>query len=168
MLEVGTGSGVLAVLAAQAGARRVVAVEADGEMAQLAQQVVEANGVEVQVLSGRIEEVAPLVDQELALLGCQVEVLISEWMGFMLVCEDMFQSVAFARDRWLAEGGVMLPRSCQVYGAAFSHEELIEHQTAFWGSRPYGVDLSVLAFHVRCSAAVSLNGRRWINTSPAL
>lgn len=24
--------------------------------------------------------------------------------GFMLVCEDMFRSVAFARDRWLCEG----------------------------------------------------------------
>ena len=78
VLEVGTGSGMLAVLAAQAGARRVVAVEADAEMAQLAQQVVDANGVEVQVLSGRVEDVAPLVDRA---LGGEAEVLISEWMG---------------------------------------------------------------------------------------
>ncbi|CAK9001238.1 unnamed protein product [Durusdinium trenchii] len=67
-------------------------------------------------------------------------------MGFMLVCEDMFRSVVFARDRWLAEGGQMLPRRCQLFAAPFSHMELVERQTGFWGSKPYGVDLSVLAF----------------------
>eukprot|EP00913_Durusdinium_trenchii_P027356 g25663.t2 len=127
VLEVGCGSGILSVFAAQAGARRVVAVEADVEMAELAQ-----------------EEVAQVVDQ--ALDGQKVDVLISEWMGFMLVCEDMFRSVVFARDRWLAEGGQMLPRRCQLFAAPFSHMELVERQTGFWGSKPYGVDLSVLAF----------------------
>ncbi|CAK9083972.1 Protein arginine N-methyltransferase 1.1 (AtPRMT11) (Arginine methyltransferase pam1) (Histone-arginine N-methyltransferase PRMT11) [Durusdinium trenchii] len=144
VLEVGCGSGILSVFAAQAGARRVVAVEADVEMAELAQEVVDGNGVDVNVLSGRVEEVAQVVDQ--ALDGQKVDVLISEWMGFMLVCEDMFRSVVFARDRWLAEGGQMLPRRCQLFAAPFSHMELVERQTGFWGSKPYGVDLSVLAF----------------------
>ncbi len=37
------------------GARQVVAVEADAEMAELAQQVVDANGLDVVVLQGRVE-----------------------------------------------------------------------------------------------------------------
>lgn len=38
------------------GARHVVAVEADAEMAELAQQVVDANGLDqVVVLQGRVE-----------------------------------------------------------------------------------------------------------------
>src|SRR4051794_38991754 len=42
--DVGTGSGILAIFAAKAGARRVYAVEATS-MAKHAQQLVEANGV---------------------------------------------------------------------------------------------------------------------------
>lgn len=40
----------------RSGARRVVAVEADVEMAELAQEVVDGNGVDVNVLSGRVED----------------------------------------------------------------------------------------------------------------
>lgn len=43
-MDVGTGSGILAVWAAQAGARRVYAVEYT-DMAKHARRVVEANGV---------------------------------------------------------------------------------------------------------------------------
>eukprot|EP00434_Breviolum_minutum_P026968 symbB.v1.2.023843.t1/scaffold2213.1/size114990/4 len=65
----------------------------------------------------------------------------------MLVSEDMFRSVAFARDRWLCEGGQMLPQRCRLHAAPFSHDDFVEKQTGFWGSKPYGVDLSILAFH---------------------
>jgi len=44
VMDVGTGSGILAVWAAQAGARRVYAVEYT-DMARHARRVVEANGV---------------------------------------------------------------------------------------------------------------------------
>lgn len=44
VMDVGTGSGILAVWAAQAGARRVYAVEYT-DMARYARRVVEANGV---------------------------------------------------------------------------------------------------------------------------
>lgn len=44
VLDVGTGSGVLALFAAKAGARKVYAVEAT-DMAKHARTVVEANGV---------------------------------------------------------------------------------------------------------------------------
>jgi len=44
VLDVGTGSGVLAIFAAKAGARRVYAVEAT-DMAKHAREVVKGNGV---------------------------------------------------------------------------------------------------------------------------
>lgn len=46
VLDVGTGSGVLALFAAKAGARKVYAVEAT-DMAKHARTVVEANGVQL-------------------------------------------------------------------------------------------------------------------------
>ena len=36
-----------------------------------------------------------------------VDVIISEWMGYFLVRESMFDSVILARDKWLKPGGLM-------------------------------------------------------------
>jgi len=36
-----------------------------------------------------------------------VDVIISEWMGYFLLRESMFDSVINARDRWLKPTGVM-------------------------------------------------------------
>ena len=54
----GTGSGILAILAAQAGARKVYAVEAT-DMAAHARELVQANGVadRVEVIQGTVEEI---------------------------------------------------------------------------------------------------------------
>ena len=35
---------------------------------------------------------------------CQVDVIVSEWMGYCLLYEAMFDSVLMARDKWLAPG----------------------------------------------------------------
>ncbi len=57
-MDVGSGSGILAVWAAQAGARRVYAVEYT-DMAKHAREVVRANGLEgvVTVIQGAVEDV---------------------------------------------------------------------------------------------------------------
>lgn len=39
----------------------------------------------------------------------QVDIIISEWMGYFLLREAMFDSVLAARDRWLKPGGAMYP-----------------------------------------------------------
>jgi len=149
VMEVGCGTGILSVFAAQAGALKVIAVEASPKMAEHAQEVVDHNGFAetVSVVSGYVEDVAEEVDALLqeANHGPEVGVLISEWMGFMLVCEGMFPSVTFARDRWLMEGGCMIPQVCRVWAAPFSHKQLIDRVTGYWTTRPYGVDLSSLA-----------------------
>lgn len=38
---------------------------------------------------------------------CAVDVIISEWMGYFLLRESMFDSVIWARDHWLKPNGVM-------------------------------------------------------------
>lgn len=58
MLDVGTGSGILAIWSAQAGARKVYAVEATN-MAAHARTLVAGNGMEhiVEVIEGSVEEI---------------------------------------------------------------------------------------------------------------
>ncbi|TNN65057.1 Histone-arginine methyltransferase CARM1 [Liparis tanakae] len=76
VLDVGCGSGILSFFAAQAGARKVYAVEAS-TMAQHAEVLVNSNrlGERVIVIPGKVEEVT---------LPEQVDIIISEPMGYML------------------------------------------------------------------------------------
>lgn len=39
----------------------------------------------------------------------KVDVIISEWMGYCLFYESMLPSVLFAREKYLVDGGAMLP-----------------------------------------------------------
>jgi protein arginine N-methyltransferase 1 len=101
VLDVGTGSGVLAMWAAMAGAKRVYAVEATS-MAQHARRLVQQNGLSsvVTVLEGYMEKQT---------LPEKVDVILSEWMGYFLLRESMVDSVIAARDLWLKPGGAMYP-----------------------------------------------------------
>lgn len=110
VLDVGAGTGILSIWAAQAGAARVYAVEATA-VAEHARTLVKAHGVEdtVVVLQGKMEEL------ELPEL---VDVVLSEWMGYFLLRESMVQSVLYARDRWLKPTGVMYPSHASIMLAA--------------------------------------------------
>ncbi|KAG8093965.1 hypothetical protein GUJ93_ZPchr0012g20760 [Zizania palustris] len=107
VLDVGTGSGILAIWSAQAGAKKVYAVEATN-MAEHARELARANDVAdiVEVIQGSMEDVV---------LPEKVDVIISEWMGYFLLRESMFDSVICARDRWLKPDGVMYPSHARMW-----------------------------------------------------
>lgn len=145
VLDVGTGTGILAMFAAQAGARKVYAVEAS-EMAKIAEKLVLANMLDstVQVIQAKVEEVS---------LPEQVDVVVSEPMGFLLVHERMLESFVVARNRFLKPGGKMFPSRGRIYIAPFTDPILFAEQeakVAFWSSTDfYGVNLSVLQADAR-------------------
>ena len=68
------------------------------------------------MIHGRIEEVEILEE---------VDVIVSEWMGFYLLHESMLDSVVFARDKYLRKDqkGMMLPSKATIYTAPCSMEE---------------------------------------------
>lgn len=115
VLDVGTGSGVLSLWAAQAGAAKVYAVEYT-DMAIHARKMVEANG-----LSGIIEVIQSSVED--LDLPCQVDIIISEWMGYLLLRESMLDSVIRARNKWMKPTGSMFPSHATMFWAIISHEE---------------------------------------------
>lgn len=47
----------------------------------------------VTIIKGKVEEVELPVDQ--------VDIIISEWMGYCLFYESMLNTVIYARDKWL-------------------------------------------------------------------
>ena len=103
VMDVGSGTGILSMIAARNGARKVYAVEAS-DFANVSREVIEANGLSsiIEVIKARVEDVQ--IDEK-------VDIIVSEWMGFHLLHESMLDSVLFARDKFLKEGGLMLPES---------------------------------------------------------
>lgn len=53
----------------------------------------------------------------------QVDLIISEWMGYFLLYESMLDTVIYARDRWLNPGGLMLPDQATLYVGAIEDEQ---------------------------------------------
>ena len=54
----------------------------------------------------------------------EVDVIVSEWMGFYLLHESMLDSVMFARDKYLKKDprGIMLPSHATIFAAPCSLE----------------------------------------------
>ena len=109
VLDVGTGSGILAIFAAKAGARKVYAVEAT-DMAKFAKRLIASQGYSdrIEVIQGVIESVE---------IPEKVDIIISEWMGYFLLRESMLDSVIVARDRFLKPGGALYPSHARMYMA---------------------------------------------------
>lgn len=106
VVEVGTGTGVLAIAAARAGARRVYTIEG-GAMAPVAREVIQANGVadRVTVVEGWSTEVT---------LPEKGSVFVSETIGNLAFDENL---IAIARDavrRHLAPGALMIPQNLRL------------------------------------------------------
>mmetsp|Transcript_6734 Transcript_6734/g.22672 ORF Transcript_6734/g.22672 Transcript_6734/m.22672 type:complete len:361 (-) Transcript_6734:204-1286(-) len=137
VLDVGTGTGILALFAAQAGARKVYAVEAS-DVANAARELVAANGFQdrVEVIQGKAEEVE---------LPEKVDVIVSEPIGFLLVHERMLETYVVARQRFLKPGGLMMPTTGAIVLAPVTDEATYNEQmgkVAFWNnSNFYGLDM---------------------------
>lgn len=132
VLDFGAGTGILSLFAAQAGARRVYAVERT-TTANLARQIVAANG-----FAERIEVIRSEMQQ--ASLPEKVDVIVSEWLGTLGVDENLLAPLLVARDRWLKPGGIMLPPSVTAFIVPLWSAEL-----DFFRNRAYDLDLNLLA-----------------------
>ena len=139
VLDVGAGSGILSFFAVQAGARKVYAVEASS-MAKHAEQLVFSNKLtgKITVIPGKIEEIT---------VPEQVDIIISEPMGYMLFNERMLETYLHAK-KWLRPGGRMFPTVGDLHVAPFSDASLYMEQlnkANFWYQEHFhGVDLSSL------------------------
>ncbi|KAI9220655.1 S-adenosyl-L-methionine-dependent methyltransferase [Blastocladiella britannica] len=134
VLDVGCGTGILSMFAAQAGAKLVIGVDMSN-IIHSARQIVKDNGFEgkVVLLQGKMEEVVLPVDK--------VDIIISEWMGYFLLYESMLDTVLYARDRYLVEGGLIFPDRATINIAALEDSEYKEDKINYWDN-VYGFDYS--------------------------
>jgi protein arginine N-methyltransferase 6 len=118
-------------------------VEASG-IADQARRIVAENHMEdkIKVIKQKMENV---------ILPEKVDVIISEWMGYFLIYESMLDSVLFARDRWLKQGGTVFPSRARMYMAPICDDETWAEKIDFWRN-VYGVNMTSMIPHaVKCA-----------------
>jgi type II protein arginine methyltransferase len=107
VLEIGTGSGLLAMMAARAGARLVTTCEQVEAIAATAADIVRRNGYgeRIKVVPKRSTQLAVGVD-----LPEPADLLISEVLSDKLLGEHVLSSTAHARRNLLKPGAAVIPR----------------------------------------------------------
>ncbi|KAE8348631.1 S-adenosyl-L-methionine-dependent methyltransferase [Aspergillus coremiiformis] len=133
VLDVGCGTGILSMFCAKAGARKVISVD-NSNIIDRAKEIIHENGFGdvITCLRGKIEEVILPVPQ--------VDIIVSEWMGYCLLFEAMFDSVIYARDRYLAPGGLMVPSHATLRIAPFADPDFTASHISFWND-VYGFNM---------------------------
>lgn len=136
VIDVGSGTGLLSIFCARADANRVIAVEAS-RLAHFTRKIIAANAPK------NVIEVRECMAEDLDLGEERVDVIVSEWMGYALLFENMLPSVLGVRDRYLKPGGLMLPSQCKLLLAPLQDDEWCKSKLDFW-SDVYGIDMSML------------------------
>ncbi|CAH1393308.1 unnamed protein product [Nezara viridula] len=121
VLDVGCGTGILSMMAAKAGASKVVGVD-NSDIFNTAVEIVRDNGFEskITLIKGAIENI---------ILEDKFDIIISEWMGYFLLFERMLESIIIARDRFLKKDGLLLPSSCSLWLAGCSDSVVYSERT---------------------------------------
>ncbi|EEH20217.1 hypothetical protein PABG_02476 [Paracoccidioides brasiliensis Pb03] len=146
VLDVGCGTGILSMFCAKAGAKMVIAVD-NSDIIDRAREIVYDNGFGdvIKCIRGKIEEVQLPVPQ--------VDIIVSEWMGYCLLFEAMFDSVIWARDRYLAPDGLMVPSHATLQIAPLAGPDLIDPHITFWNS-VYGFKMSSMLLGIYDEALI--------------
>ena len=143
VVDMGTGTGVMAVAAAQAGASKVYAIEATG-IAKTAQRIFEANGLADRITL--IESYSTQVE-----LPEKADLLVAEVIGNEPLAEKILECTADAVRRFLKPGGRLIPARLRVMAVPVQLPETFLDQLAVspaklakW-QRDYGIDFMPLA-----------------------
>lgn len=107
-LDVGTGTGIWAILAAKLGAKRVVAVEIEECLIPIIYKHAQENGVadRVEIIHGRSDDVE---------IKGKFNVIVSELFGGDAFGPESVNSFIDIRTRFLAPGGVLIPQKLTMF-----------------------------------------------------
>merc|ERR1739848_640807 len=97
----------------------------------------------------------------------KVDIIISEWMGYCLLYESMLDTVIFARDKWLAPGGLHFPDKAQLHICAIEDKEYKDEKINWWDS-VYGFDMSAIRNVALSEPLVDVVEARQITTTTSM
>ncbi len=135
VVDIGTGTGILAVFACQFGASKVFAIDGS-EIIELARQIAKDNGY-----SDRIEFIRD--DSRHVELPSRVNVIVADLHGALPIYSGSLSSLIDARQRFLAPDGIMVPRKDRIWTTVVSLPRLdYMRKVSVWKNKPCGVNIS--------------------------
>ncbi len=152
VLDIGTGAGLLAMMAARAGAAHVTTCESIGIVAERAREIIAANGLadKITVAAKPSAELIPGAD-----VKEPAEVLITETFASGVVGEGIFQTLEHAHANLLTPDAVIIPRAASVMGYLAGGTRL---SGLLFVDRVAGFDLSAFNDFAPSRLPVSFNG----------
>ena len=134
VLDIGTGTGIFALLACRLGARRVYAVDPADAVA-VARQAARANG-----FAGQIEVIQDLSTR--ISLPEPADVVVSDVRGVLPTFQSIVATLADARARLMAPGGHLVPRADTLWAAPLEAPQAWGDLVFPWDEGAFGFDLS--------------------------
>lgn len=132
--EIGCGPGVFALLACRAGAKRVYAIETE-DIIDVAREIAGSNG-----FADRIQFFQS--DSRKTELPERVDVIVSDIRGILPLFNGALASQQDAKTRFLAPGGLMIPRRDVMKAAIAEFEKFYSEIVAPWTTCVAGTELS--------------------------
>jgi protein arginine N-methyltransferase 1 len=160
VVDLGCGPGIFALLACRAGAKRVYAIDA-GEVIDFARQLAVANG-----FADRIEFLHG--DSRQMQLPERANVLVSDVRGALPFFSDAIPSIEDARERFLVEGGVLIPQRDTIYAAIVETPEFYKRLTSPWKDAGRGIELTAALPLVLNSVYKVRSSKEQLLTEPQL
>jgi protein arginine N-methyltransferase 1 len=133
VLDIGTGTGIFALMACQFGARRVYAIE-PADVIQVARSIAVSNGY-----ADRVEFIQDLSTR--ITLPEKADVIISDLRGVLPLFHHHIPSVVDARRRLLASKGVLISQRDTLWVAVAEVPELYKNYTIPWADHYFGFDM---------------------------
>lgn len=133
VLDLGTGTGIFALLACRFGARKVYAVEPD-DVIQVAREIAAANGYGDRIAFHQA------LSTELNLPE-RADVIVFDLRGRLPLLQGNLGAIADARQRFLAPGGVLIPQRDELWTACVTAPDVYPKVTSPWSDNKYGLDM---------------------------
>jgi protein arginine N-methyltransferase 1 len=133
VVDIGTGTGIFALLACHFGARRVYAIE-PGDVIHVAREIAAANGYErriefIQALSTEVD------------LPEQADVIVSDIGGSLPWYRRHIPAIADARRRFLAPGGLLIPLQDTAWAAVIEAPDQYRRDLGVWTDNDFQITM---------------------------
>ena len=124
VLEIGTGSGILSMMAIDAGATKVVTCENNKSIFDVAKKIISKNGYQeqIKIINKNSKELNIGTD-----LSQRADLIISEIFSSEFVGEGIQSSIVDAEKRLLKEGGKMIPEAGEIKLALLQRNSKVEN-----------------------------------------
>ena len=137
VIDIGTGTGVMAFLAHQAGAEEVVGIDCNDSVLRYARKVKESEfpNANISFYQGDARRVVE------NLANVKADVVICELLGTCGKDENIVEIAKNIRERYLKPDGILIPMNLALWIAPIRSDEIYQ-KLRFWSQRIHGISFA--------------------------